>query len=93
VPEDHFGLDLHLLPRPDLSFRFPEEPVEETADHKGPMFSPAMYDELYFPQHRRLCDYFRSIGKPVMPHIDARKLSGTREEVEEEIRGRQRGCV
>jgi len=270
MPGDHFGLDLHLLPRPDLSFQFPEELVEETADHltrrdsngvlvrrvrhgeghppqwleyrlknardwfqfkellsstegridpttladcaaarakgtfvvfnsneafipswnavgqvailmmmaeepevvrdmfqtyatlliaiaeamrgsgiefdgawlrgdmayhKGPMFSPAMYDELLFPQHRRLCDYFRSVGKPVMLHtdgkidmmipryieagfcaihpleakcdqdvrvlkelygtritlfgnIDARRLSGTREEVEEEVRGK-----
>jgi len=270
APNDHFGLDLHLLPRPDLSFRFPEELVEETEEyvtrrdsngvlvkrirhgeghppqcldyklkgaedwfafkelltstagridpatpadyavarskgkfvvfnanesfipswnavgqvkilmmmaeepdvvrdmfeayatllislaesmrgsgidfdgawlrgdmayHKGPMFSPAMYDALLFPAHRRLCDYFRSVGKPVMLHtdgridmmipryieagfcaihpleakcdqdvrvlkeiygsritlfgnIDARKLSGTREDIEEEVRGK-----
>jgi uroporphyrinogen decarboxylase len=107
----------------------------DMAYHKGPMFSPAMYDELVFPEHRRLCDYFRSVGKPVMLHtdgkidmmiprfieagfcaihpleakcdqdvrvlkelygtkitlfgnMDARRLSGTRAEVEEEVRGK-----
>jgi uroporphyrinogen decarboxylase len=44
----------------------------DMAYNKGPMFSPAMYDELLLPAHRRLCDYFRSYGKPVMLHTDGK---------------------
>ena len=101
----------------------------------GTLFSPACYRELIFPCHRRICDFFKSHGKPVILHscgkiesfipmlieagfsaiqpleakvgqdvrvlkerygkkitffgnIDVRKLSGTREDVEEEIRSK-----
>lgn len=107
----------------------------DMAYRNGPMFSPAMYDSLLFPAHKRLCDYFRSVGRPTMLHtdgkidmmipryidagfcaihpleakcdqdvrelkelhgkritlfgnIDARILSGTKEEIEAEIRGK-----
>ncbi|MHB1000984.1 MAG: uroporphyrinogen decarboxylase family protein [Armatimonadota bacterium] len=96
------------------------------------LFSPACYEELLWPAHKKLCDYFKSIDKPVILHscgkieslipkfieagfaaiqpleakcgqdvrvlkelygnkitffgnIDVRKLSGTREDIEEEI--------
>ncbi|MDO8683256.1 MAG: uroporphyrinogen decarboxylase family protein [Armatimonadota bacterium] len=99
----------------------------------GTLFSPACYRELIFPSHKRMCDFFKSHGKPVILHscgkiesfipmlieagfsaiqpleakvgqdvrvlkemygdkitffgnIDVRKLSGTKEEIEEEIR-------
>ena len=98
----------------------------------GTLFSPACYDEMLFPAHKKLCDFFKSVGKPVMLHscgkiesfiprfieagfaaiqpleakcgqdvrvlkklygdkitlfgnIDVRKLSGSRDELEEEI--------
>ena len=99
------------------------------------LFSPACYDEMLFPAHRKLCSFFKSLGKPVMLHscgkiesliprfieagfsaiqpleakcgqdvrvlkglygnkitlfgnIDIRKLSGTRQDIEEEIRSK-----
>jgi uroporphyrinogen decarboxylase len=32
------------------------------------LFSPALYRELLFPQHKRLCQYFKERGKPVILH-------------------------
>ena len=32
------------------------------------LFSPALYRELLFPQHQRLCRYFKERGKPVILH-------------------------
>lgn len=99
---------------------------------KAPFISPALYRQLVFPYHKRLCDYFAAQGLrtilhsdgnvgPLIPgfldagfaalhpleakagldvrelkpqygkrlvlfgNIDVRKLSGTKEEVEEEI--------
>ncbi|HUT75493.1 MAG TPA: uroporphyrinogen decarboxylase family protein [Armatimonadota bacterium] len=96
------------------------------------LFSPALYDRLLFPQHKRMCDFFNARGKPVLLHscgriqeliprfieagfaaiqpleakagqdvrelkriygkaitffgnIDVRKMSGTREELREEL--------
>jgi len=96
------------------------------------LFSPQLYDRLLFPQHKRMCDFFNSRGKPVILHscgrildliprfieagfsaiqpleakagqdirelrrmygkaitffgnIDVRKMSGTREELREEL--------
>jgi len=96
------------------------------------LFSPRLYDRLLLPQHRRMCDFFNSRGKPVILHscgrvqeliprfieagfaaiqpleakagqdvrelkqrhgkaitffgnIDVRKMSGTREELREEL--------
>jgi len=96
------------------------------------LFSPACYEQLLWPAHKRMCDFFNSHGKPVILHscgkiealipkfieagfaaiqpleakcgqdvrvlkerfgnkitffgnIDIRKLSGTREDIEEEI--------
>ncbi|MBI4552814.1 MAG: hypothetical protein HY710_11175 [Candidatus Latescibacteria bacterium] len=101
----------------------------------APLISPAMYRELVFPHHKRLCDYFAERGLktmlhsdgnvgPLIPHfldagfvalhpleakagldvrdlkrqygdclvlfgnIDVRRLSGTRDEIEEEIRAK-----
>ncbi|MDO8585971.1 MAG: uroporphyrinogen decarboxylase family protein, partial [Armatimonadota bacterium] len=101
----------------------------------GTMFSPETYRTLLLPNHTRLCDFFKSHGKPVILHscgkiesfipmfieagfaaiqpleaktgqdvrtlkelhgnkitffgnMDVRKLSGTREEIEEEIRSK-----
>ena len=98
----------------------------------APLISPALYRELVYPYHKRMCDHFSGHGlktilhsdgniEPLIPHfldagfaalhplevkagldirrldsqfgeslvffgnIDARKLSGTREEIEEEI--------
>lgn len=99
------------------------------------LFSPACYDSLLFPAHKRMCDFFKALGKPVLLHscgkiqsliprfieagfaaiqpleakcgqdvrvlkelygdkitlfgnIDIRKLSGTKEDVEEEVRSK-----
>ena len=96
------------------------------------LFSPACYESLLWPAHKRMCEFFNSRGKPVILHscgriealipkiieagfaaiqpleakcgqdvrvlkerfgnritffgnIDVRKLSGTREDIEEEI--------
>jgi uroporphyrinogen decarboxylase len=96
------------------------------------LFSPRLYDRLLLPQHRRMCEFFNSRGKPVILHscgrildliprfieagfaaiqpleakagqdirelrriygrsitffgnIDVRKMSGTREELREEL--------
>ena len=96
------------------------------------LFSPACYEELIWPAHKRMCDFFNSRGKPIILHscgkieslipklieagfaaiqpleakcgqdvrvlkerfgnkitffgnIDIRKLSGTRQDIEEEI--------
>jgi uroporphyrinogen decarboxylase len=101
----------------------------------APLISPALYRELVYPYHKRLCDHFAARGlktmlhtdgnvAPLIPHfldagfaglhpleakaglhvhdlkarygsrlvllgnIDVRKLSGTREEVEEEVVGK-----
>ncbi len=32
------------------------------------LFSPALYRELLFPQHQRICGYLRDHGKPVILH-------------------------
>lgn len=32
------------------------------------LFSPALYDRLLFPEHKRMCDFFNSRGKPVLLH-------------------------
>lgn len=32
------------------------------------LFSPKLYDRLLFPQHKRMCDFFNSHGKPVILH-------------------------
>jgi uroporphyrinogen decarboxylase len=32
------------------------------------LFSPKLYDQLLFPQHKRMCDFFNSRGKPVLLH-------------------------
>jgi uroporphyrinogen decarboxylase len=34
----------------------------------GPFFSPDIYQELLFPSHRRLCDFFKSKKMPVFLH-------------------------
>ena len=34
----------------------------------GTLFSPECYNELLFPSHCRLCDFFNSKGKPVILH-------------------------
>jgi uroporphyrinogen decarboxylase len=99
------------------------------------LFSPAIYRELLFPQHQRICRFLRDHGKPAILHscgkidvlipqfieagfaaiqpleaktgmdvrqlkaehgnritffgnIDIRKLSGTRQDIEEEIAGK-----
>lgn len=99
----------------------------------GTLFSPECYDQLLFPAHRKMCDFFNSLNKPVILHscgkiqtliprfieagfsaiqpleakcgqdvrdlkelyknkitffgnIDIRALSGTKEDIEEEIR-------
>jgi uroporphyrinogen decarboxylase len=101
----------------------------------APLISPALYRELVYPHHKRLCDHFRAHGlktilhsdgniAPLIPHfldagfvalnplevkagldvraleaqygdrlvyygnIDVRKLSGSREDVEEEVIGK-----
>ena len=98
----------------------------------GTLFSPEIYKELLLPAHKKMCDFFKSKGKPVLLHscgkiktlipyfieagysaiqpleakcdqdvrelkqqfankitlfgnIDVRKLSGTKQDVEEEI--------
>lgn len=99
------------------------------------LFSPACYDQMLYPAHKRMCDFFNSLGKPVILHscgkidaliprfidagfsaiqpleakcgqdvrelksmygdkitlfgnIDVRKLSGTKADIEEEIRSK-----
>jgi uroporphyrinogen decarboxylase len=32
------------------------------------LFSPKVYDDLLFPQHRRMCEFFNARGKPVILH-------------------------
>ena len=32
------------------------------------LFSPEIYKELLFPAHKRICDFFKSRGKPVLLH-------------------------
>ena len=38
------------------------------------LFSPRIYKELLWPQHKRMCEYFRSAGRPVMLHSCGRIL-------------------
>ena len=99
----------------------------------GTLFSPECYEKLLFPAHKKMCDYFNGLGKPVILHscgkiqsliprfieagfsaiqpleakcgqdvrelkqlykgkitffgnIDVRALSGTKEDIEEEIK-------
>ena len=101
----------------------------------GTLFSPECYEKLLFPAHRKMCDYFKSIDKPVILHscgkiqaliprfieagfsaiqpleakcgqdarelkqlyrgkitlfgnIDVRALSGTKQDIEDEIRSK-----
>lgn len=101
----------------------------------GLLFSPDCYNELLFPAHKRMCDFFNSRGKPCILHscgqiksliprfieagfaaiqpleakcqqdirelrqihgrqivffgnMDVRKLSGTREDIREEVMGK-----
>lgn len=103
----------------------------------GTLFSPECYENLLFPAHKKMCDYFNNLGKPVILHscgkiqslipkfidagfsaiqpleakcgqdvrelkqlykgkitffgnIDIRALSGTREDIEEEIKSKIR---
>jgi len=42
----------------------------DQAYRNGPFFSPAVYRELEFPVHKRLCDFFHSHGMPVTLHTD-----------------------
>jgi uroporphyrinogen decarboxylase len=32
------------------------------------LFSPRLYDRLLFPEHKRMCEFFNSRGKPVILH-------------------------
>jgi len=32
------------------------------------LFSPALYDQLLFPHHQRMCRFFNDLGKPVILH-------------------------
>ena len=34
----------------------------------GTLFSPECYDKLLFPAHKKMCDYFNSLNKPVILH-------------------------
>ena len=34
----------------------------------GPLFSPSCYRELLFPAHKRVCDFFKSKGMPIILH-------------------------
>lgn len=38
------------------------------------LFSPRIYKDLLWPQHKRMCAYFKSVGKPVMLHSCGRIL-------------------
>jgi uroporphyrinogen decarboxylase len=38
--------------------------------NRAPLVSPAMYEELIMPHHRRLCEYFAADGLPVILHSD-----------------------
>lgn len=101
----------------------------------GTLFSPQCYNELLFPAHKKMCDFFNGLGKPVILHscgqikslipkfieagfaaiqpleakcqqdvrelrqihgrdivffgnMDIRKLSGTRDDIREEVTGK-----
>ncbi len=32
------------------------------------LFSPRLYEQLLLPQHKRMCEFFNSLGKPVILH-------------------------
>lgn len=38
----------------------------------GMLFSPKLYMELLFPHHKRICDFFRERGLPVIYHTDGK---------------------
>ena len=42
--------------------------ADDLGYRNGPFFSPAMYRELLFPIHRRVCDFFAARGLPVILH-------------------------
>lgn len=42
----------------------------DLAYKNGMLFSPEFYDRLLYPHHRRITDFFRSRGIPVIHHID-----------------------
>lgn len=46
--------------------------ADDIAYKNGMLFSPQIYRELLFPFHKRLCDYFKSKGLPVMFHTDGK---------------------
>ena len=46
--------------------------ADDIAYKNGMLFSPKVYRELLFPCHKRLCDFFRSRGMPVMFHTDGK---------------------
>ncbi|MDD5698421.1 MAG: uroporphyrinogen decarboxylase family protein [Victivallaceae bacterium] len=45
---------------------------DDIAYKNGMFFSPDTYRELLLPCHKRLCDFFRSAGLPVMYHTDGK---------------------
>jgi len=42
----------------------------DLAYKKGMLFSPELYDRLLYPHHKRITNFFRSKGIPVIHHID-----------------------
>ncbi len=42
----------------------------DLAYKNGMLFSPRLYDDLLYPHHKRITDFFRSKGIPVIHHID-----------------------
>lgn len=45
---------------------------DDIAYKNGMLFSPKIYREILFPCHKRLCDFFKSEGLPVMYHTDGK---------------------
>ena len=45
---------------------------DDIAYKNGMLFSPKTYKRLLFPCHKRLCDFFKSEGLPVMYHTDGK---------------------
>ncbi len=46
--------------------------ADDIAYKNGMLFSPKTYKELLFPYHKRLCDFFKSEGLPIMFHTDGK---------------------
>lgn len=42
----------------------------DIAYKNGPLFSPQVYEELLFPAHKKICDFFSEQGMPVIYHTD-----------------------